>query len=310
MRTRRSVVLASLLFLAACSSAPADLMGGNEPQAQKESVVIQGSDTEVQLVSDLAEAFSAVDADADLSVTGGGSAVGIAALLNGDTDIANSSRPLNDKEREQALAKGMEIGEFILARDGLSIIVHPGNAVPSLGVDQIGAIFRGEVTNWKDVGGADKPIVLYGRQSTSGTFGFFRDSVLKADYASSLRQMEGSQAIVDAVAADPDGLGYVGVGYVKDQDGAVRADLKVLPVSLLVGGEAVSSLDEASVLAGKYPISRPIYQYVDGTPAAGSAIERFLRFEASPEGLALVKNAGFYPPTAQDEAANAAFFGS
>lgn len=299
------VVLSMAVVLASCSSSTASVVSDD-----RETVVIQGSDTEVQLVSDLAEAFGAQDASADLSVTGGGSAVGIAALLNGETDIANSSRALNGKEREQALSKGIAVSEFILARDGLSIIVHPDNAVPSLGVEQLGRIFRGEVSNWKDVGGPDAPIVLYGRQSTSGTFGFFRDAVLKADYASTLRQMEGSQAIVDAVAADPNGVGYVGVGYVKADDGTVRADLKVLPVSLLIGGEAVSSLDEASVLAGKYPISRPIYQYLGGIPAAESAIGRFLRFEASPAGLAIIKAAGFYPPTAGDTAANAALLGS
>lgn len=293
---RTSLLLAgSLILLSSCSSATGDV-------TQTKRILIKGSDTEVQLVSNLAEAFSVTHPDANISVTGGGSATGIAALLNGEADIANSSRPLSDKEREQAKERGLNVQEFILAADGLSIIVHPENPVPSLTVEQIGKIYAGTITNWKDVGGPDTPIVLYGRQSTSGTFTFFRDKVVKADYALSMRNMEGSQAIVDSVKTDKSGIGYVGVGYVKDAAGTPRTDVSIL--SVMTDAGTVSPLDEDAVKQGKYPIARPIYQYLAQAPAAGSLLQEFLRFEVSPDGEKIVKSTGFYTITAEDERKN------
>lgn len=271
------------------------------------TVVIKGSDTEVQLVSNLAEAFAKRDVSARLSVTGGGSATGIASLLNGEIDVANSSRPMSDAERAQARERGIDLQEFILARDGLSIILHPANPVASLSLRQLGDIYSGRVTRWDAVGGADTPIVLYGRQSTSGTFGFFRDTVVKDDYASSMRNMEGSQAIVDAVRADVHGVGYVGVGYVKDDDGDVRDGIRVIPVTPN-GGPPVSPLDREAVMRGEYPIARPIYQYLPAIPLRGSPTEAFLRFEASDDGQAIVEASGFYSVTEQDAQQNNALF--
>lgn len=297
----RSSALIGILIVTAVSGCAA-----TGDVTRSESIVIQGSDTEVQLVSSLVEEFTRTHPEADISVTGGGSATGIAALLNGEADIANSSRPLNETERASAMEQDLNIAEFILARDGLSVVVHPSNPVQELTLAQVGAIFRGEITNWKEVGGADKPIVLYGRQSTSGTFGFFRDAVVKDDYADTLRQMEGSQAIVDAVIADENGIGYVGVGYVKGETGEVRTDMKVLGISASEGEAAASPLDEAAVLDGRYPISRPIFQFLPATPVEGSVIEAFLAFEASDEGKAIIEQMGFYEPSAADQQINAA----
>ena len=295
--------LVCVFLLAGCGASSID----GSPDS---SLVIKGSDTEVQLVSNLAEAFAKAESSADVSVTGGGSATGIASLLNGEIDIANSSRPMSEGELAQAKGRGMDVQEFILARDGLSVIVHPGNPLSSLTMDQIGAIYAGTVGNWKEVGGPDAPIVLYGRQSTSGTFGFFRDTVVKADYSRQMRQMEGSQAIVDGVRADAYGIGYVGVGYVKDESGGARTDIKILPVASAEGAAAVSPLDVEAVLRGEYPIFRPIFQYLPSAPAAGSLAERFLRFESSDEGQAIVEAAGFYRVTAADQAKNDAFLRS
>lgn len=292
----RAALPAALCALTACSSSP--------------TLTIQGSDTEVQLVSALAEEFTKDHEDASISVAGGGSAVGLAALLNGETDIANSSRMMKDEERATAKDKGLDVQEFTLAIDGLSIVVHPENPLVSLGMADIGRIFKGEVTNWKDVGGPDAGIVLYGRQSTSGTFGFFRDTVVKDDYATSMRQMEGSQAIVDAVAADTNGIGYVGVGYVKTAEGTPRTDLKILPVSPADGGEPVSPLETEAVKDGSYPIARRIYQYLGAKPEAGSLTHMFLTFEMSDAGQTIVQNAGFYSLAPADIARNEAILGA
>ncbi len=276
----------------------------------KTAIVIKGSDTEVQLVSAIAEAFNATNTAADISVTGGGSGTGIAALLNGEIDIANSSRTLKDEEKATASSKNMDIREFVLARDGLTIIVHPTNTVKTLTVDQLGKIYRGQIKDWKEVGGKAGKIILYGRQSTSGTFTFFRDTILKADYAESMRQMEGNQAIVDGVKADTAGIGYVGVGYAKDESGKARSDLKVVLIKKDAKSDAISPLNKEAVLSGKYPIFRPIYQYIKQTPAKDSVIAQFLHYEASAEGQALVEKTGFYNTTAEDSAKNKAFFDS
>lgn len=272
------------------------------------SLTIKGSDTEVQMVSNLAEAFSAKNPDDAVSVTGGGSSVGIAALLNKEIDLANASRPMSEEERNQAKEKGLTIGEFIVARDGLSVIVHPDNPIKQITLEELGKIYRGDITNWKQIGGSNQSITLYGRQNTSGTYGFFRDLVVKDDYAASMRSMEGNQAIVDAVKVDPTGIGYVGVGYVKDESGAARTDIKIIPVAADAKSPSISPLDAEAVEQGSYPIFRPIYQYLPAIPTKGSIAARFLEFESSTDGQDLVSKAGFYPITAQDKETNALLF--
>jgi len=296
--TVRALVLAlsATFFLSAC--APAD---------RTQELGIQGSDTEVQLVSSLVEEFTKSHQDANISVAGGGSAVGIAALINGETDVANSSRQMKPEEIESAKKNGGNPQEFILARDGLAVLVHSSNPVTTLTISQVGKIYRGEITNWKDVGGKDLPIVLYGRQSTSGTYGFFRDSVLKADYSSNMRQMEGTQAIVDAVLTDEQGIGYAGVGYVADSTGTPRTSVKILTISALEGGTAISPLDMPAVMSGKYPIFRRIYQYLPGIPEKTSLAAMFLAFEMSDEGQKIIRDQGFYPLTPEDKALNTTF---
>lgn len=272
------------------------------------SLFIKGSDTEVQLVSNLVEAFLAERRSADIAVTGGGSGAGIASLLNGEIDIANSSRAMEAEELGQADAKGLEAGEFILARDGLSVIVHADNPITALSLDDVSRIFRGAVTNWRELGGPDASVVLYGRQSTSGTYLYFRDAVVRDDYAPTMRNMEGSQAIVDSVRSDKNGIGYVGVGYAKNEDGTPRADINIILIKPESAAEAVSPLDVAAIREGRYPITRPIYQYTARLPKPGTLLREFLTFENSDEGQRIVEKTGFYRITAEDAAKNAALF--
>jgi phosphate transport system substrate-binding protein len=184
---KKAVILPVLLTLCACTGQISDT-GSSE-----QSLVIKGSDTEVQLVSNLAEAFIAAYPGSDISVTGGGSATGIASIINGEADIANSSRQMSEEEQVLAAEHGITVSEFILANDGLSVIVHRSNPVTELTLEQIGKIFSGEITNWDELGGPSMKIVLYGRQSTSGTYGFFRDTVVKSDYARSDHAQYGRQ---------------------------------------------------------------------------------------------------------------------
>lgn len=262
---------------------------------QKESLVIKGSDTEVQMVSNLSEAFLERNPGADISVTGGGSGVGIAALLNKEIDIANSSRAIKQDEQEQAKNKGLDVQEFILALDSLSIIVHPQNKIEDITVDDLGKIYKGEITNWNEVGGTDGKIILYGRQSTSGTYIFFRDYVVKDDYSQEMKSMEGNQAIIDAVKSDVNGIGYSGVGYVKDENDNPRKDIKVLSVAKTRGAIAISPLNKEAVAKEEYPITRQIFQYLSNVPAKNSLMEKFLHFESSDEGRKIIEKSGFYP---------------
>lgn len=276
-------ILVAALLLAGCTTQPK-----NAGNTESKSIVIKGSDTEVNMVQALAEEFRNQHPDITISVSGGGSGSGIAALINGEIDIANSSREISQEELDQAKANNIEIGTFIDARDGITVIVHQNNPVEKLTLDQIGKIYRGEITNWKEVGGKDMPITLYGRQSNSGTFTFFRDVAVKGDYASSMRSMNGNSDIINAVAQDETAIGYVGVGYFKQAQNQVKQVLVSTD-----GNNYYSSTDLQAIDQKLYPLARPLYQYVK-MPLT-QAVKDFLAFEISEEGQAIVEENGFYP---------------
>ncbi len=263
------------------------LMGNTNAQAQ-EMLQIKGSDTLINLVQRLAEVYMEENPGAYIAVTGGGSGTGVAALINKKCDIANASRLMKSKEIAQASEGGVDVKRVVIAMDGLSVITNPGNSIDKLTLDEIGKIFRGEVTNWKEVGGNDVPITLYGRQSNSGTFVFFRDAVLKGDYSQKMNRMNGNAQIVEGIRQDVSGIGYVGVGYVKDATG-----LTILKVAAKVGGTYASPLNSEDVKSGKYPISRPLNQYVNGLPKG--AVKAFLEYEISATGQRIVEEEGFFP---------------
>ena len=280
------------------------LTAGGMLFAQKKFMQVKGSDTLVNLVQILAEEFMAKSPDKPIAVLGGGSGTGIAALINNTCDIANHSRPMKDKEYKQAEDKGIVTRTFIIAIDGLSVIVNPANDVAQLTMAQIGAIYRGEIGNWREVGGADLPISLYGRQSNSGTFVFFQEHVLgKQDYSADMKRMNGNAQIVEGVMADKAGIGYVGVGYIVDQKtGKVRPGIKVLNVSKDAESKAFSPLDKAAVDSGDYPVARPLFQTTNGIPKG--SVKAFLEFELSPEGQKIVEKEGFFPIGAGIQADN------
>jgi phosphate transport system substrate-binding protein len=279
------------------------VMAGCTSQQSGESLEIKGSDTLVQLVADMAESYNEAHPDADVVVTGGGSGTGIAALINQEVNIADASRSIKAEEIDQAKAKDIEPWEFIIARDGLTVIVNPENPVTELTMNQIGAIYRGEITNWNQVGGEDGEITLYGRQSTSGTYEFFLEHVVnweqaeKQDYSPRMLNMEGNKAIADGVTADPSGIGYIGVGY-------VTGEIQVVNVAKDNESDYYSPLDASNIEQGLYPITRPLYQYTSGKPDKDSITYDFLVFELSEEGQKIVKNAGFYPVNLADRAHN------
>jgi phosphate transport system substrate-binding protein len=266
------------------------------------AIQVKGSDTEVNLVQRMAESFMEKKPEAAIAVTGGGSGTGIAALINGQTDIANSSRAMKQEEIKRAKDKGVDPAAVVFALDGLAVITHQSFPFDSLNLDVLAGVFKGDISHWKEINGPDVPVSLYGRQSNSGTFIFFRDYVLKGEYSQNMKRMNGTAQIVEAIKQDRGGIGYVGIGYVVDRQGKVIPGIRVLNIAKDAGSQAISPLDPENVKSGLYPISRPLYQYTNGVPS-GRILE-FIQFELSDEGQKIVTREGYYPVTAEYMKAN------
>ncbi len=263
------------------------------PVRAQSMIQVKGSDSEVNLVQRLAEVFMKKHPQVNIAVTGGGSGTGITALINKQTDIANSSREISSKEEESAKGAGVNPFRIVVATDGLSAIVHPENPVKKLTLEQLGKIFKGEITNWNEVGGKNVKISLYGRQSNSGTFVFFREFVVKADYSPHMKSMNGNAQIAEGIKKDKDGIGYVAVGYVVNGKGEVMAGVKLLDISKEAQSVAYSPASMENVMSGRYPISRPLNHYTNGKPT-GKLLD-FIQFEISEEGQKIVQQEGFFP---------------
>lgn len=278
-----ALVLVPALIISGCSRTPDRMLQ------------IKGSDTMVNLTQILAEAYMEEYPGSGIAVLGGGSGTGITGLINGTCDIANHSREIKPAEYRMLEEKGIESRTFVMAVDGLSVILPSSNPIRELSVDQIGAVFRGDIKNWIELGGPDMPISLYGRQSNSGTYVFFQEHILgNQDFSQRMKEMNGNAQIVEGVAADKAAIGYVGIGYIVDAEtGLIRPDLVALRISKSSGAPAFSPLDEAAVNNGDYPIARPLYQTTGGLPAGSAAA--FLNFINSPEGQTIVKKEGFFP---------------
>ena len=292
-------VLLGVILTAGCSK-----QGGIAREAVKdiEDIEIKGSDTLLQLVSNVAEAYSEIDSNARISVTGGGTGGGIVALINDEIDNVDASRKIKDSEIQQAKDHGIDPWEFIIARDMLSVIVHKDNPVAELTIGEIGKIYRGEITNWKELGGKDQEITLYGRQSTSGTYTFFMEHVLEGDYSPKMRNMEGNQAIIDAVKQDKSGMGYAGIGYLIDENGNQVSGIYSIKVAKDKNSEYISPLDKEKL--PDYALSRPLYQYLAKKPVKNSAVYHFLMFELGAQGKDIIKKSGFDEPTVSDNEHN------
>jgi len=255
-----------------------------------ETAVIKqkGSDTLLELCQIWAEDYMDLNTEVEVEVSGGGSSTGIAALINGQVDVAQASRQIKASEIESAQTAGFTPVEFKVAIDGIAIIVHSSNGVDTLTVQQLRGIYNGTITNWNQVGGADRSITLYGRQSTSGTYEYFWEHVLKKEnYSQSMNMLSGNSAIVAAVQGDTGGVGYVGIGY------ADATGINVLELKKDASSEAYSPTDEIAVLSGKYDLARYLYLYTKGAPTG--AIKDYLQWIVSfTGGQSKVEDIGFY----------------
>lgn len=251
-----------------------------------QTITIKGSDTMVILAQRWAEKYMAAHPDVSIQVTGGGSGTGISALINGTTDICNASRKMKAAERDKLKQRFSSLGvEIPSARDGLAVYLHESSPVAELTLDQVKAIYTGKLNNWKDVGGPDAKIVLYGRENNSGTYVYFRDNVLKgADFAPAMQSLPGTAAVVNAVAKDKLGIGFGGAAYAKGIKYA-----KIKKDANTPGAEPTAE----SIKSGAYPITRYLYMYLKSRPTG--ALKEYIDWTLSPEGQAIVTEVGYFP---------------
>ena len=287
-----TALLAASIVLTGCDKKSADGSGKKQDTVALQNI---GSDTMVNLAQAWAEAYAKVDPKVSVEVSGGGSGIGVAALINGTCDIANSSRHLEKEEEEKATAKygGKHPIEYLVAYDALAIYVHPSNPINEISVEQLSDLFRdgGKISKWSELGvtvpGAADEIVRVSRQNNSGTYHYFREAVLgkKSDFRAGSRDMSGSKDVVELVGNTPGSIGYSGIGYKTDK-------VKVLKVSKKTGEPSVVPTIKTA-LDKTYPIARPMFMYAP--PAGKPEVAGYLKWITSAPGQAIVIDKGYIP---------------
>lgn len=262
-----TAIIAALFFSADLASA------GN--------IVITGSTTVLPIAQKVAEAYMSQNPDVKISISGGGSGEGIKALIDGTTNIADSSRFIKDSEIKQAVDKGRYPVPFAIAYDCIVPVVHPSNTIVNLTVQQLKGIYKGEIKNWKELGGPDRKIVVISRDTSSGTYEVWEDKVMNKEKVTPAALLQASNgAIVQAVSSNQNAIGYIGIGYV---DGSVKA--------LMVDKVKAS---EETALNGSYPVHRALYMFTSGWPKGDTL--NFINFVLHPQkGQKYIREEGFVP---------------
>lgn len=254
------------------------------------AIKMKGSDTEVNLAVNLAEEFSKSNQHFSIAISGGGSGLGIAALLNGQADIANSSRPLTEEEVAMFKKKNIELKTIVFAEDATAFVVHQDNPIDEIDLKNLADVLNGTITNWESVSGRSMPINIYGRQSSSGTYSFIRNK-LGINFSPAAKEMTGNAQILEGVKIDRSGIGYVGAGYIAQGDGNNQG-VKVLKIKDDINPDAISPLDAEAIKNSLYFFQRPLYQFV---PAESwEKVAPFIHFETTGEGRALIQRSGYF----------------
>ncbi len=266
-----TILLAALLF-------------ASTTQAQK----LKGSDTVLPLAQKEAEVYMKANKGAKVTVIGGGSGVGLSALIDGTTEIAMSSRKMKMTEKIKLSDAGKATKETVIANDALAVVTHPSNKVTQLTREQLESIFTGKIKNWKDVGGDDLAIVVYSRESSSGTYEFFKEHVMSnKNYATSVLSMPATGSIIQSISQTKGAIGYVGYAY-------VEKEVKAIKVSFNKGKTFIAP-SLATAKDKTYPIVRPLYYYYLGT--SEKSVKPFVDFCLSAEGQKIVEQVGYIPLT-------------
>jgi phosphate transport system substrate-binding protein len=294
-RSKSATALVGLAFVLAAASCKKRSDSGGGAGGKRIPIQNIGSDTMVNLAQAWAEEYATVDPTVSIEVSGGGSGIGIAALINGTADLANSSRKLEAEEEDKAKKAGKTPHEFMVGYDGLAIYVHKANPLEEISMDELSEIYRegGKVDKWSQLavksipGGKGDDIVRVSRQNNSGTYHYFREAVLgkKHDYKSGSLDMNGSKDVVELVSRTPNAIGYSGLGY-------ATAAVKILKVAKKKGEPAVMPTT-ATVLDKSYPIARPLYMYTPGD--ASPQVKKYLDWILSAPGQHIVQTAGYVP---------------
>ena len=277
------ILIAGTLFLIGASGSVSSLKG---------KLVIKGSDTVLPLAQAWAEAFMQKHSDVSISVSGGGSGVGIAALLDGTCDIADASRELKPEEAEKAKSSGLEIHETKVAIDGISIIVNPKNPIKKITFSQLKDIYTEKVKSWKELGGPNIKVTAVGRDTASGTYELFREKILgpKGEYAPTVIHTPSNNAIARTVSQDVGAIGYVGVAYAEKF--TKRGKVKIIAVAK--DNKSTPFLPtKDNIKKGKYPLFRYLYNYTRGKPQG--LAKAYLDFVVSSEGQKIVEKVGYIP---------------
>lgn len=284
MQTKRAKILTGALAAAVIVS----------PAGARDLIQNKGSDTLVNVAQAWAEAYDKVNPEVVIAVSGGGSGTGIAAMINGTVDIANASRQMKDKEIDKAKKNGQDPQEFIVGYDALAVFLHPNNPAQSLSLTQLKAIYgrKGKANKWTDLGlnvpgCKDQKIIRVSRQNNSGTYAYFRKSVLgkKGRYKSRSLDMHGSKDVVDLVEETPCAIGYSGLAYATDH-------VKLACITTKDGGTCVNP-SVATASDGSYPIARPLFMYTAQPPAG--AVKQYLDWVLSDEGQCIILHKGYAP---------------
>ena len=284
-----AIAILAIVFSASCGPASSAETASDSSAGYIEN---KGSDTIVNLALAWAERYQAAHPEVRISVTGGGSGTGIASLINGTVDIANASRKIKEEEVADAKSNGIEPVEHIIARDAIAVIVNPKNPVNQLTLKQISDIYSGEIGNWSEVGGEDRPIVRLSRETNSGTHVYFLETVLrlgssedKTLFSMDTLLLPSSEGIIAEVRQNPNAIGYDGLGY-------VPKDLKMIAIAEEAGGAYV--LPSIPTVNDKtYPIARDLYMYTDGEPTG--IVKEYLDWILAPEAQEIVAELGFVP---------------
>lgn len=287
------LLVGALLLLSACGSSSDDGTGSSD--GRQRTLQNKGSDTLVNVALAWAETYRDVEPDVAIAVTGGGSGTGIAALINGTVDIANASRAMKDKEIEEAQTNGIEPVEHVVAIDALAIITNLENPVNVLSIQQLSDMYTGRITNWKDVGGNDAPIILLSRETNSGTHVYFLEEVVRRGekensdiFAPHTLLMPSSVGITSEIRRNPNAIGYDGLGYVDAEHE------KIISIASESGDEHIAPTVETAS-EGTYPLSRPLFMYTSGEPSGELA--DYLNWILGADGQQIVADLGFVPLT-------------
>ena len=294
MRQKFGFILCILILcLTACGSSAGSNASNPDTSTKSQYIDNKGSDTIVNLALAWAEKYQTIKPDVRISVTGGGTGTGLTALINKSVDIANASRQIKAEELDAAKKAGLNPQEFIIARDAIAVIVNPENPVNHLTLTQLSAIYRGEITNWKEVGGEDRPIVRLSRETNSGTHVFFLETVIrlgnkedKTIFSANTLLLPSSEGIISEVRENPNAIGYDGLGY-------VTSDVKMLAISSLKTPDVYILPSAATVADNSYMISRNLYMYTENVPTG--EIKAYLDWIMSPEAQQIVTDLGFVP---------------